>query len=133
MGQHFCPTVFMTILFDPLSLPVSSVQCSSWLLGSWSTHLASTQLWSGPSAEMLTFTTLATVRSAGATCWPLLESCSPSSCPFLPNMRRRSSCPPPLYPHCYSSVSFFCPPSQPLSLNLGLVPCRDTCIFFFSF
>lgn len=91
-------------------------QCSSWLLACWSTPLALTLHWSGLSAEKPTSTTLASARSVGATCWPSLESCSLSSCPFLPNMHPRSSCPPPLYPHCYSELMGFCFSSWPLSL-----------------
>lgn len=80
-----------------------SLQCSSWPPGSWSTPLVSTPPWSGRSAGNRTSTTPASVRSAGATCWLLSGSCSPSSCPFLPNMHRRSSYPPPLYPRSYSA------------------------------
>lgn len=112
-------------------LTISSMQCSSWLLDCWSTPSASILHWSGPSAGTPTSTMLASVRSAGATCWPLSESCSLSSCPFLPNMHRRSNCPPPLYPRCYSALIRFFPLLITLS-NLGLMPRRDTCIPFLS-
>lgn len=74
---------------------------------------------------------LASVRSAGATCWPLSESCWPSSCPFLLNMHLRSSCPPPLYLRCYSALIWRLVFPLPTTLsNLGLMPPRDTCIPF---
>lgn len=95
------------------------MQCSSWLLDCWSTPLASIPRWSGPSAGIQTSTMLASVRLAGATCWPSSESCSPSSCPFLPNMHRRSSCPPPLYPRCYSASMWFAPPHHHLLTTLS--------------
>ena len=100
------------------------LQCSSWLLDCWSTPSASTLHWSGPSAGTLTSTTLASVRSAGATCWLSLESCSLSFCPFLPNMHQRSSCPPPLYPRCYSVVKNVFPLLTTLS-NVGSASWRD--------
>lgn len=84
-----------------------SVQCSSWRQVYWSTPSASIHHWSGPSAGNLTSTMPANVRSAGATCSPLSESCSLFSCPFLPNMHRRSSCPPPLYPRSYRALANF--------------------------
>lgn len=80
-----------------------SLQCSSWRPGSWSTPLVWTPLWSGPSAGNLTSTMPASVRSAGATCWPSSGSCSPCSCPSLPNTRRRSSYLPPPYLRSYSA------------------------------
>ena len=103
----------------------SALQCSSWLLDCWSTPSASTLHWSGPSAGTLTSTTLASVRSDGATCWLSLESCSLSSCPFLPNTHQRSSCPPPLYPRCYSVVKNVSPLLTTLS-NVGSTSRRDT-------
>lgn len=114
-----------------LLLTLSSLQCSSWLLDCSSTPSAWTPPWSGPSAGTPTSTTLASARSAGATCWLSSESCSPSSCPFLPNMHRRSSCPPPLCPRCYSALVRCLVFSLLTTLsNLGLMSWRDTCIPF---
>lgn len=120
------------LLLSP-SLSLSSVQCSSWLLDSSSTPSASTHPWSGPTAETLTFTMPATVRSAGATCWPSLESCSPYSCPFLPNTHQRSSCPPPLYPPCYSESLLCLVLTSLIPTTIsdpGFVPCRDSLHLF---
>lgn len=101
--------------------PLFSLQCSSWPLVCWCTLLALAPHWSDLSAETLTSTTPASARSAGATCWLSLESCSPSSCPFLPNMHRRSSCPPPHCPLCYSSVLFFLFYSWPLYMSRDMM------------
>lgn len=99
--------------------PFPSLQCSSWRPGSWSTPLVWTPLWSGPSAGNLTSTTPASVRSAGATCWPSSGSCSPSSCPFLPNTRRRSSYPRRPYLRSYSAPTSCAAPVVAALSDLG--------------
>lgn len=95
------------------------LQCSSWRPGSWSTPLVWTPLWSGPSAGNLTSTTPASVRSAGVTCWPSSGSCSPCSCPFLPNTRRRSSYPRPPYLRSYSAPTGCAAPVVTALSDLG--------------
>ena len=95
----------MFLFCSPSNPPFLSPQCSSWGPVCWCTRSAWTPLWCGPSAGTLTSTTPGSVGSAGATCWLSWESCSPSSCPFLPNTRRRSTCPPPRCPRCYSALS----------------------------